>query len=223
MYFSKDQFHYVKISLFAESPPERTGRRRSMPGSSSDKTTPAMEATSTAATPFRVTVSTVSVFFCTASVFSICFTLWLSLCIHLSLPEQAVSYISVSTESWSGVQMDPCQSETRLLQILEWDLWCLASAHHASWAYVQHSILHWLFTSGVISHCISRWIMFTCFKQANTHTHTHFHTCAHTQRRHSLTSKHTVSPRLCQTCTHMQQAFVCHLALIQNQYAFCHV
>ncbi|GLD51658.1 disabled homolog 2-interacting protein isoform X1, partial [Lates japonicus] len=55
MYFSKDQFHYVKISLFAESPPERTGRRRSMPGSSSDKTTPAMEATSTAATPFRVT------------------------------------------------------------------------------------------------------------------------------------------------------------------------
>ncbi|XP_019124647.1 disabled homolog 2-interacting protein isoform X7 [Larimichthys crocea] len=42
----------------AESPPERTGRRRSMPGSSSDKTTPTMEATSTAATPFRVTVST---------------------------------------------------------------------------------------------------------------------------------------------------------------------
>ncbi|KAG8010589.1 Disabled-like protein 2-interacting protein, partial [Nibea albiflora] len=41
-----------------ESPPERTGRRRSMPGSSSDKTTPTMEATSTAATPFRVTVST---------------------------------------------------------------------------------------------------------------------------------------------------------------------
>ncbi|XP_027137761.1 disabled homolog 2-interacting protein isoform X2 [Larimichthys crocea] len=39
----------------AESPPERTGRRRSMPGSSSDKTTPTMEATSTAATPFRVT------------------------------------------------------------------------------------------------------------------------------------------------------------------------
>ncbi|XP_041667000.1 DAB2 interacting protein b isoform X3 [Cheilinus undulatus] len=41
-----------------ESPPERTGRRRSMPGSSSDKTTPNMEATSTAGTPFRVTVST---------------------------------------------------------------------------------------------------------------------------------------------------------------------
>ncbi|XP_070706238.1 disabled homolog 2-interacting protein-like isoform X3 [Pempheris klunzingeri] len=42
-----------------ESPPERTGRRRSMPGSSSDKTTPpTMEATATAATPFRVTVST---------------------------------------------------------------------------------------------------------------------------------------------------------------------
>uniref|UniRef100_A0A8C3G4P0 DAB2 interacting protein b n=1 Tax=Cyclopterus lumpus TaxID=8103 RepID=A0A8C3G4P0_CYCLU len=38
-----------------ESPPERTGRRRSMPGSSSDKNTPTMEATPTAATPFRVT------------------------------------------------------------------------------------------------------------------------------------------------------------------------
>ncbi|CAJ1070254.1 DAB2 interacting protein b isoform X2 [Xyrichtys novacula] len=38
-----------------ESPPERTGRRRSMPGSSSDKTAPNMEATSTAGTPFRVT------------------------------------------------------------------------------------------------------------------------------------------------------------------------
>ncbi|XP_030004551.1 disabled homolog 2-interacting protein isoform X4 [Sphaeramia orbicularis] len=41
-----------------ESPPERTGRRRSMPGSSSDKATPTMEATPTATTPFRVTVST---------------------------------------------------------------------------------------------------------------------------------------------------------------------
>nr|XP_019937757.1 PREDICTED: disabled homolog 2-interacting protein isoform X3 [Paralichthys olivaceus] len=41
-----------------ESPPERTGRRRSVPGGSSDKTTPTMEAASTAATPFRVTVST---------------------------------------------------------------------------------------------------------------------------------------------------------------------
>ncbi|XP_068190101.1 disabled homolog 2-interacting protein-like isoform X4 [Antennarius striatus] len=38
-----------------ESPPERTGRRRSVPGNSSDKTTPTMEATPTAATPFRVT------------------------------------------------------------------------------------------------------------------------------------------------------------------------
>ncbi|XP_028274434.1 DAB2 interacting protein b isoform X8 [Parambassis ranga] len=44
-------------SASRESPPERTGRRRSMPGSS-DKTTPTMEPTSTAATPFRVTVST---------------------------------------------------------------------------------------------------------------------------------------------------------------------
>ncbi|XP_020777282.1 DAB2 interacting protein b isoform X2 [Boleophthalmus pectinirostris] len=42
-----------------ESPPERTGRRRSMPGSSSDKATPpAMEPPPTSATPFRVTVST---------------------------------------------------------------------------------------------------------------------------------------------------------------------
>ncbi|XP_076014850.1 DAB2 interacting protein b isoform X3 [Genypterus blacodes] len=42
-----------------ESPPERTGRRRSMPGSSSGKTTPTMEPTAAAATtPFRVTVST---------------------------------------------------------------------------------------------------------------------------------------------------------------------
>uniref|UniRef100_A0A3Q2WMI6 DAB2 interacting protein b n=1 Tax=Haplochromis burtoni TaxID=8153 RepID=A0A3Q2WMI6_HAPBU len=49
----------VKSSLCSESPPERTGRRRSMPGSS-DKSTPSMEPTSTAATPFRVTVSTVS-------------------------------------------------------------------------------------------------------------------------------------------------------------------
>ncbi|XP_070780473.1 DAB2 interacting protein b [Enoplosus armatus] len=45
----------TRPSTSRESPPERTGRRRSMPGSSSDKTTPTMEATSTAATPFRVT------------------------------------------------------------------------------------------------------------------------------------------------------------------------
>ncbi|XP_019124645.1 disabled homolog 2-interacting protein isoform X5 [Larimichthys crocea] len=45
----------TRPSASRESPPERTGRRRSMPGSSSDKTTPTMEATSTAATPFRVT------------------------------------------------------------------------------------------------------------------------------------------------------------------------
>ncbi|TNN41656.1 Multidrug resistance-associated protein 5 [Liparis tanakae] len=44
----------------SKSPPERTGRRRSMPGGgSSDKTTPTMEATPTATTPFRVTVSTI--------------------------------------------------------------------------------------------------------------------------------------------------------------------
>ncbi|XP_041825941.1 disabled homolog 2-interacting protein-like isoform X4 [Melanotaenia boesemani] len=47
----------TRPSASRESPPERTGRRRSMPGSS-DKTTTTMEPTSTAATPFRVTVST---------------------------------------------------------------------------------------------------------------------------------------------------------------------
>ncbi|XP_061555547.1 disabled homolog 2-interacting protein-like isoform X3 [Phycodurus eques] len=47
-------------STESESPPERSGRRRSMPGSPTDKTPPTMEATSAAAatTPFRVTVST---------------------------------------------------------------------------------------------------------------------------------------------------------------------
>ncbi|XP_037121021.1 DAB2 interacting protein b isoform X4 [Syngnathus acus] len=43
-----------------ESPPERSGRRRSMPGSPTDKNPPTMEAASAAAAaaPFRVTVST---------------------------------------------------------------------------------------------------------------------------------------------------------------------
>ncbi|KAL7376208.1 hypothetical protein ABVT39_003338 [Epinephelus coioides] len=50
--------YHSQLSTESESPPERTGRRRSMPGSSSDKNAPTMEATSTAATPFRVTVST---------------------------------------------------------------------------------------------------------------------------------------------------------------------
>nr|XP_020475160.1 disabled homolog 2-interacting protein isoform X4 [Monopterus albus] len=44
-----------QLSTESESPPERTGRRRSMPGSSSDKNAPTMEATCTTATPFRVT------------------------------------------------------------------------------------------------------------------------------------------------------------------------
>ncbi|KAM3874077.1 DAB2 interacting protein b isoform 1-T1 [Diretmus argenteus] len=48
------EFH-SQLSTGSESPPERAGRRRSMPGSSSDKTTPTMEPASTAATPFRVT------------------------------------------------------------------------------------------------------------------------------------------------------------------------
>ncbi|KAM4720331.1 DAB2 interacting protein b isoform 2-T2 [Anableps anableps] len=47
------EFH-SQLSTESESPPERTGRRRSMPGSS-DKNATTMEATSTAATPFRVT------------------------------------------------------------------------------------------------------------------------------------------------------------------------
>ncbi|KAK5901189.1 hypothetical protein CgunFtcFv8_026084 [Champsocephalus gunnari] len=47
----------TRPSTSRESPPERSGRRRSMPGSSSDKNPPTMEATSTAATPFRVTPS----------------------------------------------------------------------------------------------------------------------------------------------------------------------
>uniref|UniRef100_A0A673HPU1 Disabled homolog 2-interacting protein-like n=1 Tax=Sinocyclocheilus rhinocerous TaxID=307959 RepID=A0A673HPU1_9TELE len=38
-----------------DSPPEKTGRRRSMPGSTPDKAPPTMEPTATAATPFRVT------------------------------------------------------------------------------------------------------------------------------------------------------------------------
>uniref|UniRef100_A0A8D3AFG8 DAB2 interacting protein b n=1 Tax=Scophthalmus maximus TaxID=52904 RepID=A0A8D3AFG8_SCOMX len=48
------EFH-CQLSTESESPPERTGRRRSVPGGSSDKSTPTMEAASTAATPFRVT------------------------------------------------------------------------------------------------------------------------------------------------------------------------
>ncbi|XP_059906477.1 uncharacterized protein LOC132456195 isoform X1 [Gadus macrocephalus] len=56
------EFH-SQLSTESESPPERTGRRRSMPGSPLDKTPGAMETTSAGTTtPFRVTVSTVSVF-----------------------------------------------------------------------------------------------------------------------------------------------------------------
>ncbi|XP_070408571.1 disabled homolog 2-interacting protein isoform X2 [Nothobranchius furzeri] len=50
------EFH-TQLSTESESPPERAGRRRSVPGSS-DKTTSTMDATATTATPFRVTVST---------------------------------------------------------------------------------------------------------------------------------------------------------------------
>ncbi|XP_029024678.1 DAB2 interacting protein b isoform X3 [Betta splendens] len=53
------EFH-SQLSTQSESPPDRTGRRRSVPGSSLEKTTPTMEAAppATAATPFKVTVST---------------------------------------------------------------------------------------------------------------------------------------------------------------------
>uniref|UniRef100_A0A8B9KKF8 DAB2 interacting protein b n=1 Tax=Astyanax mexicanus TaxID=7994 RepID=A0A8B9KKF8_ASTMX len=46
-------FH-TQMSTESDSPPERTGRRRSMPGSAPEKAPPAMEPTA-AATPFRVT------------------------------------------------------------------------------------------------------------------------------------------------------------------------
>lgn len=55
----------LSLSLcLTDSPPERTGRRRSMPGSAPDKAPPTMEPTATAATPFRVTVSIIYVFVC---------------------------------------------------------------------------------------------------------------------------------------------------------------
>lgn len=66
-----ETFLYSTISLkknlslslcLTDSPPERTGRRRSMPGSAPDKAPPIMEPTATAATPFRVTVSITYVF-----------------------------------------------------------------------------------------------------------------------------------------------------------------
>lgn len=82
-------FTFIDLPVLAESPPERTGRRRSMPGNSSDKTTPTMEATSTTTTPFRVTVSTVSwplrivsVLFASLSGFYLCHRLDL-LCVVL--------------------------------------------------------------------------------------------------------------------------------------------
>ncbi|XP_016130737.1 disabled homolog 2-interacting protein-like [Sinocyclocheilus grahami] len=43
------------LSVDNDSPPEKTGRRRSMPGSAPDKPPPTMEPTAAAATPFRVT------------------------------------------------------------------------------------------------------------------------------------------------------------------------
>lgn len=53
LFLHKDMF------VCTESTSERTGRRRSMPGSS-EKTTASVEAASITAAPFRVTVSTVS-------------------------------------------------------------------------------------------------------------------------------------------------------------------
>ncbi|XP_016144666.1 disabled homolog 2-interacting protein-like [Sinocyclocheilus grahami] len=43
------------LSVDNNSPPEKTGRRRSMPGSTPDKAPPTMEPTATTTTPFRVT------------------------------------------------------------------------------------------------------------------------------------------------------------------------
>eukprot|EP00063_Salmo_salar_P008778 XP_013983613.1 PREDICTED: disabled homolog 2-interacting protein-like isoform X3 [Salmo salar] len=51
--FHSPEFH-SQLSTESESPPERTGRRRSMPGSAQDKITHTMEPAA-AATPFRVT------------------------------------------------------------------------------------------------------------------------------------------------------------------------
>lgn len=65
---------------------------------------------------------------------------------------------SVSSGGWSGVQMDPCQPETHLHQMLEWGLWCLASTHHTSTHLgfmFRTSILHCLFTSCGIFHCMT--------------------------------------------------------------------
>lgn len=45
----------TSLSLFPESPIERVGRRRSMPGSTMEKPPPTID--SGASTPFRVTVS----------------------------------------------------------------------------------------------------------------------------------------------------------------------
>uniref|UniRef100_A0A672RMP6 Disabled homolog 2-interacting protein-like n=1 Tax=Sinocyclocheilus grahami TaxID=75366 RepID=A0A672RMP6_SINGR len=48
---------FLRLSCLTDSPPEKTGRRRSMPGSTPDKAPPTMEPTATTTTPFRVTVS----------------------------------------------------------------------------------------------------------------------------------------------------------------------
>ncbi|CAL8387756.1 unnamed protein product [Boreogadus saida] len=53
----RDAWDHHTAEPCCESPPERTGRRRSMPGSPLDKTPGAMETTSAGTTtPFRVTV-----------------------------------------------------------------------------------------------------------------------------------------------------------------------
>uniref|UniRef100_A0A672RMP5 Disabled homolog 2-interacting protein-like n=1 Tax=Sinocyclocheilus grahami TaxID=75366 RepID=A0A672RMP5_SINGR len=46
---------FLRLSCLTDSPPEKTGRRRSMPGSTPDKAPPTMEPTATTTTPFRVT------------------------------------------------------------------------------------------------------------------------------------------------------------------------
>lgn len=108
------------LAVLAESPPDRTGRRRSVPGNSSDKTTPtAMEATSAATTPFRVTVSTVSRPF-TGRVPPNRLVLQLS------------SRPSLADESLLGSRWTRANLKLISIKCQSGRLWCLASAYHTS-------------------------------------------------------------------------------------------
>lgn len=124
---------------------------------------------------------------------------------------------SMSTEGWSGVQMDSCQSETHLLQMLEWGLWCLASshlhilgvcrAHHPALAFFFFYIL-----------CdISQFLTLNNFNMFHVSRHTHTHTCAHTHHTHSLMSLFlSVKP----THSHTHRAGLC-LSSCSNSNLLC--